>query len=321
MSVRPESEWPLGAYSLDFFDDSMIHAVRSARRVAVNARRGVTGADWLALARDVVIAELKALFQNLPKGVSFRLPGDNSSDGALFKTQFYVAANPLDAGNTRFDPVLGACATIAVQSAERVIAAYAVDILTGFLHCVRPNESTISMQGPTGESLEREFKGDALANRGVIDKKSLLFDGDIEGVGHEELNRLLTAHAVKLLERRRSAERSSVLGLLEVIEGRAAAYVRQAGEETAPWVDLPIIGFGRAGGIRVFSIEEDYLQETTLAPRVCFIGEDDDMTIGRAPAAEDGITIRDHGLLYVRRDRAAELLRHLPVRPLLSGTK
>jgi hypothetical protein len=331
MSVESEPAWPLGSYPLEFFHRSMVYAVHSARRVALEARERAVGAEWFDQARAAAADELSMLFHSLPKGVSFRLPGGNV-DGELLETKFYIAANPLDAGDPYSDPILGTCTTIAAQSGEHVIATYVIDMFTGLLHCVQPYGSKIMVtRDPSSDVLiDLASEGDVAAVLGrVLDTTRLLLDGDVAGVGHEAFNRLLTSHDAKLLERRQSAGRSSTLGLLEVVRGRAAAYVRQAGRETAPWLDLPLIGFGRAGNIRAFSIEEDHLQETTLAPRVRIIGETDGETddetdevkIERAPAAEDGVTTRDHGLLYVRGDRAAEVLQHLPVRFLPRATK
>lgn len=301
--------WALGTFRLDAFCRKVVEAAWSLYRVsglcpvAVSPERRDEWVDWTTAA---LLEEAKlSLVDTLPKGVSFRIPG-HSSDGAMLAQNVYVTVDPMDLGGPGHQHPQDAFVNIAVQIGGEVVAAYSVSLSEGRLYCVHPGESII-MTGRNRHMDDAEALPTFQPRERTVPR--MFLQGE---EGHDELLRLLGADRAGFSMR--YVRRPHVECLLDVVRGQTEAYVRPAGEETAPWIDLPLIGFGQVGGLKAFRVEDGYLDEVPLAPTVHLLGKDQQP--GRLPAEQDGVTIRDHGLLYVAESYVDSLRRHVPMNQL-----
>jgi len=302
MSDLLEEDWALGTYNLASFKKKMLRDAYSLCRLfhsTMAATKGLPDVEQQQILLDALTTEAVQTLGTLPKGVSYRIPG-NLIDGTLLPQHVYVAANPFNGGSRDYGVGRDYTADIAVQIGERVAAVYSVDLQGGEIHYLHPDSSQIMSLNKRSEAAH-VLEQDSAASP----SPKILFQGD---QGHHALRDLLGEERAGCALS--FAQRSHAACLLDVIRGRAVAYARPAQEETAPWIDLPLIGFGGAAGIRVFSVEDGYLDEVPLAPGE-YVGSDNKP--GRPSCKEDGFKVRDHGLLYVSSAFVSELHRHVPV--------
>lgn len=303
MSELHGEDWALGTYNLASFKQKMLRNAYSLCRLfhsTMEAVKGLPDVEQQQILLDALTAEAVQTLGTLPKGVSYRIPGEgNSADGTLLPQHVYVAANPLNSGGRDYGVGRDYTADIAVQIGERVAAVYSVALQDGEIYYLHPDSSQIMSLNEHSEAHVLEQDSAAFTS------PTILFQGDQE---HHALRGLLGEEQAGCALS--FAQRSHTACLLDVIRGRAVAYARPAQEETAPWIDLPLIGFGGAAGIRVFSVEDGYLDEVPLAPRK-YAGSDNKP--GRPSWEADGLKVRGHGLLYVSSVFVSELHRHVPV--------
>lgn len=301
MSDPQESSWVLGSYGVLFFDLFMKDVARSLGDLT----QSLIG-DSEFDKSDVVLAvaeEASTRLCSLPKGVSFRIPGNYSLDGKLLETPMYISVDPLDVGYGDVSTTLKTSVNIAVQVGDDVVAVYVMDVMRSVLYGISPEASVISVSGVAGpEQTTLEPEKRRHGNFVALQDES----------GHEPLLQLLGDVGDDPIETV-VVRQSQALSLIDVIRGIAVAYARPGGELTAPWEDLPLLGLARVGGVKVFRVDDACLREVPLTPSAYGDGVTE---LGRPSMHRDGVYPREHGLLYVSSGFVPVLQRRAPVRLL-----
>lgn len=328
VSEQAKKIWAWGIYDEETALRSLMAVAEMMQQVfrRVRGDRMVVAPDsWLEEAMQAMVEEARLSLQMWPKGVGLRIPGDNNSlDCTLPGVQVYVTVNPLDTGERPYSPTTGACANIALQVGADLVMAVTINLESGALAWVRPGQQGILTSGssrvhdpftiiPPGKKAARAA-GEPLGGR-------LLLQGEYER--YEEFFSLLGGEFRSRLTFLPVFGQPSVFSLLEVIQGHAGGYVCLAHEETAPWLELPLMAFARAGGLKLYEIHSGHLEERSLEPEKYSVDDedyvedvDDNTRLGRPPVKSDGLIPRYHGLLYVSSAYTEDLVRHLCVQPL-----
>lgn len=320
MSEEPEI-WSLGeVYNRQAVDRVLVHTAWSLREELVHAIaswESVLGTNTAGLDRKydelvtLLLSSALMMLAQLPKGVGILAPAAEYRVACGFERPFVITLDPLDGFEwlkqrpfTALDaPDGGIFVSFAAIDGDDVIGAYAIDLITGKLFRVRPQDD----EGRVVMSMDRYGAGvvplAASDIHGLTARNTLILQG-MQPEPHSELLGCLGGLDFRHIEPNAKAR---VRNLLQVAGGDACAYFRPAGDSTARWIELPLRMFARAAGVRQFQLRDGGLYEVSLAdPPMEWGDKTPDLSLG-------GLT---HGMLYVGDRYVTELSSLIPMHPL-----